>query len=119
MIPGLLQTQAYARALFDGQLPPLDDLQIEERWSARAERRRLLRERPNTAYSFILEEHLFLRRTGGVEVTRELIDHPAGKADRPRTGRGGPHRGPPPFRAPEFRRLRTPGTPSTPCGTRC
>ncbi|MEU6138896.1 helix-turn-helix transcriptional regulator [Streptomyces sp. NPDC047081] len=75
LIPGLLQTEAYGRALFEGQLPPLDDAQIEERWTARAERQRLLRERPNTAFSFILEEHLFLRRTGGVDVTRELIDH--------------------------------------------
>ncbi|TXC98762.1 helix-turn-helix transcriptional regulator [Streptomyces sp. ISID311] len=75
LIPGLLQTEAYARALFTEQLPPLDDQQIEAQWAARAERQQLLRERPNTAYSFILEEHLFLRRTGGVEVTRELIEH--------------------------------------------
>ncbi|WP_119582559.1 helix-turn-helix domain-containing protein [Streptomyces europaeiscabiei] len=75
LIPGLLQTEAYARTLFVEQLPPLDDDQIEAQWVARAERQRLLRERPNTAFSFILEEHLFLRRTGGVEVTRGLIDH--------------------------------------------
>ncbi|MFJ7338295.1 Scr1 family TA system antitoxin-like transcriptional regulator [Streptomyces sp. NPDC101116] len=75
MIPGLLQTEAYARALFANQLPPLDDGQIEERWAARAERQKLLRERLNTAFSFILEEHLFLRRLGGGAVTRELTDH--------------------------------------------
>ncbi|MFH8972488.1 helix-turn-helix domain-containing protein [Streptomyces sp. NPDC017890] len=75
MLPGLLQTEAYVRALAAAQLPPLDDFQIEERWAARAERQKLLRERPNTAFSFILEEHLFLRRTGGVEVTRGLIEH--------------------------------------------
>jgi hypothetical protein len=75
LIPGLLQTEAYARQLFTDRLPSLDDEQIEAQWAARAERQRLLRERPNTAFSFILEEHLFLRRTGGVEVTRELIDH--------------------------------------------
>ncbi|MFG2548357.1 Scr1 family TA system antitoxin-like transcriptional regulator [Streptomyces sp. NPDC048581] len=75
MIPGLLQTKAYVEALAADQLPPLNDAQIEERWTARAERQQLLRERPNTAFSFILEEHLFLRRTGGVDVTRELIDH--------------------------------------------
>ncbi|MEV6586428.1 helix-turn-helix domain-containing protein [Streptomyces acidicola] len=75
MIPGLLQTEAYARQLFADELPPLGDEQIEAQWAARAERQRLLRERPNTAFSFILEEHLFLRRTGGVEVTRELIGH--------------------------------------------
>ncbi|MEV5430908.1 helix-turn-helix transcriptional regulator [Streptomyces sp. NPDC052701] len=75
LVPGLLQTEAYARQLFVDELPPLSDEQIEAQWAARAERQRLLRERPNTAFSFILEEHLFLRRTGGAEVTRELIDH--------------------------------------------
>lgn len=75
LIPGLLQTEAYARTLFTNQLPPLDDAQIEAQWVARAERQRLLRERPNTAFAFVLEEHLFQRRTGGVAVTRELIDH--------------------------------------------
>ncbi|NEB02469.1 helix-turn-helix transcriptional regulator [Streptomyces sp. SID13726] len=75
MIPGLLQTEAYAGALAADQLPPLADAQIEERWAARAERQQMLRDRPNTAFSFILEEHLLLRRTGGVEVTGGLIDH--------------------------------------------
>ncbi|MGW3631618.1 helix-turn-helix domain-containing protein [Streptomyces sp. NPDC005122] len=75
LIPGLLQTEAYARTLFTNQLPPLDDAQIEAQWVARAERQRLLRERPNTAFGFILEEGVLLRRTGGVEVTRGLIDH--------------------------------------------
>ncbi|MFI8930026.1 Scr1 family TA system antitoxin-like transcriptional regulator [Streptomyces sp. NPDC053474] len=75
LIPGLLQTRAYARTLFAEQLPPLGDEQIEAQLAARTERQKLLTERPNTAYSFILEEHLFLRSTGGAEVTRELIDH--------------------------------------------
>jgi transcriptional regulator with XRE-family HTH domain len=75
LIPGLLQTEAYARSLFMNQLPPLEDAQVEVQWQARAERQRLLRERPNTAFSFLLEEHLFRRRTGGADVTRELLDH--------------------------------------------
>ncbi|MFD7446767.1 Scr1 family TA system antitoxin-like transcriptional regulator [Streptomyces sp. NPDC059909] len=75
LIPGLLQTEAYARTLFVNQLPPLGDEQIEAQLAARLERQRLLRERPNTAYSFILEEHLLLRRTGGTQVTRDLVDH--------------------------------------------
>ncbi|MGW6025412.1 helix-turn-helix domain-containing protein [Streptomyces sp. NPDC055099] len=75
LIPGLLQTEAYARALFVNQLPPLGDHQIEAQLAARMERQRLLAERPNTTYSFILEEHLFLRRMGGVKVTRELLTH--------------------------------------------
>lgn len=82
LIPGLLQTEAYARTLFTNQLPPLGDEQIEAQLAARLDRQRLLYERPNTAYSFILEEHLFLRRTGGVEITRALIDHVLEVADR-------------------------------------
>ncbi|MFJ4691509.1 Scr1 family TA system antitoxin-like transcriptional regulator [Streptomyces sp. NPDC088766] len=75
MIPGLLQTEAYARQLFADELPPLADEQIEANWAARAERQKLLRERPNTAFNFIIEEHVLLRQTGGIDVTREAIDH--------------------------------------------
>ena len=75
LIPGLLQTEAYARTLFNNQWPPLTDEQIEAQWTARAERQQLLRDRPNTSFVFILEEHLFRRRTGGAEATSELIDH--------------------------------------------
>ncbi|OAH11161.1 helix-turn-helix domain-containing protein [Streptomyces jeddahensis] len=82
LVPGLLQTEAYARTLFENQLPPLGDDQVEAQWTARAERQRLLWDRPNTAYSFLLEEHLFLRRMGGVEVTRGLIDHVLGVAEQ-------------------------------------
>ncbi|QES44612.1 transcriptional regulator [Streptomyces venezuelae] len=81
-LPGLLQTRAYARTLFVNQLPPLGDDQVEAQLEARIERQQLLTERPNTAYSFILEEHLFLRRVGGHEVTMELIDHVLGLAER-------------------------------------
>ncbi|MEV0322607.1 Scr1 family TA system antitoxin-like transcriptional regulator [Streptomyces sp. NPDC050658] len=82
LIPGLLQTKAYARTLFVNQLPPLGDEQIEAQLAARVQRQLLLTERPNTAYSFILEEHLFLRGMGGHDVTMELIDHVLGLAER-------------------------------------
>ncbi len=75
LVPGLLQTEAYARTLFAEPLPPLGDEQIEAQLAARLERQELLRQRPNTAYSFILEEHLLLRRTGGRTVAAGLIEH--------------------------------------------
>lgn len=75
LIPGLLQTETYARTLFVNQLPPLGDEQIETQMVARLERQRLLWERPNTAYSFIVEEHLFQRQMGGQNTARELIGH--------------------------------------------
>lgn len=75
LIPGLLQTEAYARTVFDAMLPPLSDEQVEALWNARADRQLLLSERPNTTFSFVLDEHLYTRMTGGPDVTRELIDH--------------------------------------------
>ncbi|MBW5421618.1 helix-turn-helix domain-containing protein [Streptomyces sp. BG9H] len=82
VIPGLLQTPAYARTVFANRLPPLSDEQIGEKLTARMERQLVLIERPNTAYSFILEEHLFLRHAGGHDVTMELIDHVLALAER-------------------------------------
>ncbi|MGW5324641.1 helix-turn-helix domain-containing protein [Streptomyces sp. NPDC004014] len=75
MIPGLLQTEAYAHQLFVDELPPLTDQEIEASWTARAKRQRLLRERPNTAFSFIIEEQVLLRRTGGRSVTQAAVTH--------------------------------------------
>ncbi|GAA3005739.1 helix-turn-helix domain-containing protein [Streptomyces fulvorobeus] len=74
LVPGLLQTEAYARRLFENRLPPLGDDQVEDRLLARLERQLLLWQHPNTSYSFIVEEHLFRRQMGGPDVTRELID---------------------------------------------
>ncbi|QIY74237.1 Scr1 family TA system antitoxin-like transcriptional regulator [Streptomyces sp. RLB1-33] len=75
LVPGLLQTEGYARTLFNERVPVLTDTQIEAQIAARADRQRLLAERPNTAFSFIVEEHIIRRGTGGLQVTRGLIDH--------------------------------------------
>lgn len=75
VLPGLLQSEAYARAVFGNSVPPLDDEELGNRVARRLDRQRLLRDRPRTGYSFIVEEALFLRRLGGVEVTRDLIGH--------------------------------------------
>ncbi|MEV7283788.1 helix-turn-helix transcriptional regulator [Streptomyces sp. NPDC093252] len=75
VVPGLLQTEAYARQLFAEELPYLTDEQIEEGWAARAKRQELLRGSPGTAFSFLLEEHTLRRHTGGTDASRGLIDH--------------------------------------------
>ncbi|MEU7179700.1 MULTISPECIES: helix-turn-helix domain-containing protein [Streptomyces] len=75
LIPGLLQTEAYARTLFENRIPLLADEQVEFQVTARLERQEQLRDRPNTAFSFIFDEHLLLRGTGGPDITRELVDH--------------------------------------------
>ncbi|MFE9650928.1 Scr1 family TA system antitoxin-like transcriptional regulator [Streptomyces sp. NPDC006365] len=75
LVPGLLQSEGYARAVFDNGIPPLSDEQLEAQVVARLERQKLLRERPNVSFSFIVEEHIIRRRLGGREVTRGLLDH--------------------------------------------
>ncbi|MFB6504648.1 MULTISPECIES: helix-turn-helix transcriptional regulator [unclassified Streptomyces] len=75
LVPGLLQSEAYARAVFDNSIPLLTDEQIEDQLTARMERQRMMRERPTVPFSFIVEEHVFRRRLGGVEVHASMLDH--------------------------------------------
>ncbi|KUF20417.1 MULTISPECIES: helix-turn-helix domain-containing protein [Streptomyces] len=77
VVPGLLQTEAYARAV-SFSVPPLpDEEQLAERVAARLARQHLLAttRKPPTAFSFIVEQAVLERHTGGAEVTRELFDH--------------------------------------------
>ncbi|MFG3474667.1 helix-turn-helix domain-containing protein [Streptomyces sp. NPDC047980] len=75
MVPGLLQSEGYLRALYENEVPPLSDEQVESQIAARLERQRLLRERPNVPFSFIVAEAVFRQRLGGAEVTRQMLDH--------------------------------------------
>ncbi|MEV2202177.1 helix-turn-helix transcriptional regulator [Streptomyces fradiae] len=74
-VPGLLQPEGYIRAIFDLQIPPLSEEQFERQVAARQERQRLLDERPNTAFSFLIEQAVLERHLGGVQVTRSVIDN--------------------------------------------
>ncbi|WP_327728156.1 helix-turn-helix domain-containing protein [Streptomyces sp. NBC_00487] len=75
LVPGLLQSEGYARAVFGNRIPPLSDEQLEAQVAARMERQGMLRERPNTSFSFVVDEHIVRRRLGGSEVSRGLFDH--------------------------------------------
>ncbi|MDX3683357.1 helix-turn-helix transcriptional regulator [Streptomyces sp. NPDC017201] len=74
-IPGLLQPEAYIRAIFERRLPPLSEEQIEHQVTARLERQQLLTDRPNTAFSFIIEQALLERHMGGPDVIRQLLEY--------------------------------------------
>ncbi|MYR58937.1 helix-turn-helix domain-containing protein [Streptomyces sp. SID625] len=75
LVPGLLQSEAYARAVFEGTIPLLTDRKLEEQLTARQKRQKMLWERPTVPFSFIVEEHVFRRRFGDAEEMRELLDH--------------------------------------------
>lgn len=56
LIPGLLQTEAYARTLISGRYPPLGEETIEERVAARLERQSSLTRTPPVAFTFLIYE---------------------------------------------------------------
>ncbi|MEU7562901.1 helix-turn-helix domain-containing protein [Streptomyces eurythermus] len=75
LVPGLLQSEGYARAVFEGTVPVAPDDQLEDFMTTRMERQRMLLERPTTPFHFIVEEHVFRRKFGETEQMRELLDH--------------------------------------------
>ncbi|MDI2130883.1 helix-turn-helix domain-containing protein [Yinghuangia seranimata] len=75
LLPGLVQSEGYARAVFENSIPTLTDDQLTAQVAARLERQNILRERPSSRFSFIVEESVFRRRLGGPEVTRAMFEH--------------------------------------------
>lgn len=72
-VPGLLQTEAYARALISGHCPPLSAEVVEDRVAARMERRRLFDATPAVVFGFVIEESVLRRPIGGREVMRAQL----------------------------------------------
>ncbi|MFG2622178.1 helix-turn-helix domain-containing protein [Streptomyces sp. NPDC048507] len=83
VVPGLLQTEAYARALVADVLPPPSPSDAEDRVTARLKRQQLLARIPYTVFSFIIDEAVISRQTGGAEVSRGTIDHLLEQAELP------------------------------------
>ncbi|MEU6172907.1 DUF5753 domain-containing protein [Streptantibioticus parmotrematis] len=85
VIPGLVQTEDYARALFRGGNPGASDDRIEELVNARLSRQELLRGKSSPYLSLILDEASLRRQIGGNDVMRAqltalipMVDTPAG-----------------------------------------
>lgn len=70
LIPGLLQTEDYARALFTAHCPPLGDDIIEQHVEARLSRQKLLTRTPLVESSFIIGEAALTTVVGDREVMR-------------------------------------------------
>ncbi|MET7827957.1 helix-turn-helix transcriptional regulator [Streptomyces sp. NPDC005386] len=75
LIPGLLQTGEYARALIGESLPPLDDETVEERVTARLERQESLTRRKSVVFTFVIYEAALRTGVGGPEVMRRQLRH--------------------------------------------
>ncbi len=82
VVPGLLQTEDYARAVLSTRVGATED-EIDEAVAARLARQKILdRERPPELWA-ILDEGVLRRPVGGPEVMRGQLVHLAGMARTP------------------------------------
>lgn len=73
-VPGLLQTEAYARATFTMRRPLLDEETVERRVADRMSRHQIFNRWPPPTMSFVLEEVLLHRPFGGPAVLRGQLE---------------------------------------------
>ncbi|MFJ7134667.1 helix-turn-helix domain-containing protein [Streptomyces fungicidicus] len=73
-VPGLLQTEEYARAVFDVRRPLLDEVVISERVAARLARQEIFGRKPLPTISFVIEESVLRRPIGGWNVWRGQLE---------------------------------------------
>nr|WP_238545707.1 MULTISPECIES: helix-turn-helix transcriptional regulator [Streptomyces] len=74
-VPGLLQTEEYARAVFGMDRPQLDEEAIAQRVAARLARQEIFSARPMPIVGFVIEEVVLRRPFGGREVLRGQLEH--------------------------------------------
>jgi transcriptional regulator with XRE-family HTH domain len=72
-VPGLLQTEEYARAMLLAQVPPFSTQELEQRVQARLTRQALLMQSEGPRYHAILDEGALHRRVGGPIVMRAQL----------------------------------------------
>jgi hypothetical protein len=83
VVPGLLQTADYTRAIHRNGIPRLDDSAIEERVQERHKRRQILtREMPPTV-DVMLDEAVLRRPLGGPSIMRDQLTQLIDETERP------------------------------------
>ena len=83
LIPGLLQTEDYARAIFDVALRQLPDLELNARVEHRMRRQGIFEREKPSPYQALLHEAALRMRFGGAKVMRAQLEHVLDVADRP------------------------------------
>ncbi|MGW4323388.1 helix-turn-helix domain-containing protein [Streptomyces sp. NPDC004684] len=73
-VPGLLQTEEYARAVFTNWRPLLHEDTVEQRVSARLARQDIFSRKPMPVISFVVEEAVLRRPLGGPAVMRGQLE---------------------------------------------
>ncbi|MFK0254318.1 DUF5753 domain-containing protein [Streptomyces sp. NPDC090445] len=83
IVPGLLQTEAYARAVLACRVPYVGEVKVELQTARRMKRQEILRRPVPPTLSFVIWEPALRDRIGGDEVYREQIRHLRACADLP------------------------------------
>ncbi|MER5964953.1 helix-turn-helix transcriptional regulator [Streptomyces sp. NPDC002057] len=73
LIPGLLQTEEYARAVFECAIPAWEDEEVEAMVAARIKRQELFRRKPAPIVTFVLDKAAITKPLGGPEVLRRNL----------------------------------------------
>ncbi|WP_433224651.1 helix-turn-helix domain-containing protein [Microtetraspora malaysiensis] len=83
LVPGLLQTEDYARAVLQGE-PGVTPEQVEKAVEARLERQTIFSRSNPPMFWVTLDEGVFLRPIGGRDVMRRQLERLAQAAENPR-----------------------------------
>lgn len=83
VLPGLLQTEAYARAVLRNRVPAYDDDEVGTRAAARVERQEILHRKIPPTLSFIVWEPVLYLAIGDREVRAEQFRHLRETAELP------------------------------------
>jgi transcriptional regulator with XRE-family HTH domain len=83
VVPGILQTEAYARAVLRNRVPAYDADEVETRTAARIDRQEILHRKVPPTLSFIVWEPVLHLRIGGRTVRVEQLRHLRGIAELP------------------------------------
>ncbi|MDN3297842.1 helix-turn-helix transcriptional regulator [Streptomyces ficellus] len=87
VVPGLLQIEEYAAAVFSCLIPPISPDDAEERLSARLDRQKIFDRKPwPPVMSFLIEESVLSRPIGGPAVLRDQLRHLRRCAELPYMG---------------------------------
>lgn len=84
IVPGLLQIEGYARAIFESGDPPIDPAAIERRIEARIRRQALLKREDGPLFHCIVDEAALRRPIGGAAVMRDQLARIIEAASLPR-----------------------------------
>lgn len=75
VVPGLLQTEGYVRAMIETARPDVTDEEVDRRVRVRTVRQSLLMQNEPIDFWVVLDEAVLRRPVGGPEVMRHQLDH--------------------------------------------